>query len=134
MNKFILFIFILLPKKKEIDEFLKLIINFPLFVKCIIQEINMKHTKNYAKNAYYSHKWYNIGLNLNKRYLLNKVHQNKKNLIFFVFFSTLYFILSLIRYLYQIITMPFLILKRVNLSFKIIFRRISKKRILPDIL
>ena len=45
MNKFILFIFILLPKKKEIDEFLKLIINFPLFVKCIIQEINEAYKK-----------------------------------------------------------------------------------------
>ena len=76
MNKFILFIFILLPKKKKY-EFLKLIINFPLFVKCIIQEINMKHTKNYAKNVA-SHKWYNIGLNLNKRYLLNKVLKTKK--------------------------------------------------------
>ena len=134
INLLILIFLILLPKKKEIYEFFKLLINFPKFSISLFKEIHLINLRDYSKNAYYSHKWYNKGLNLNNRMLLKMLQISKKKIFLYLMISSLYFLCSFFRYFCVIIFFPYIIFKRILLSFKLIYRRIVGTRILPEIL
>ncbi len=139
LNIILLLILIHLPSSREVKEFVKLLSfrNMKEYLFALRDESkNEILLRDYTRNAYYKHKWTNKGLHLEKKNIYTEfLRESLKNKsLILILAQLIYVFIGIIKYFIAIVTYPIEVLKRIFISYKMLWRRLNNKRILPKVL
>jgi hypothetical protein len=138
----LLLVLIAIPSQFETKVLLKNLrfSNYISFIKKSFQESSQHETlKDYTRNGTYLYKWSYIYLRLWNTPLYKKfvieVQNTRKNNVFKYLIVRVFYIASLnVRYFYSIIFFPIVIIKRINLMYNSLIKRIKLGDNIPVLL